>query len=286
MRSILCPAAAAALALAGSAPAQVLVPESAGDFSRFADGDLAGQNGWVPVTTTPTGVQVSGDRAVIQGGMSTPRPDVRYPFAAPVTLAPGASYYVGVVLRVNSADSRGNFEIVGSIAGGPERYATLAVGGPDFETGPGRWRAWLGGGRQSGQGGFYQGWPTAVFNQGQTYRMVLAYDSVAGQYNDLTTLYVDPASPDRSANPAAIPPRTNPSEFPGDVTGLILTPSDATFASSPGVEFERITAGTDFAAAYHFITPVPEPSSLALLGAGAASGAALAFRRRHAAPRP
>src|SRR5947209_5189305 len=89
-----------AWALAGATPAaaQVYVPPASGDFSGFADGDLAGQNGWVGVPTTPTGIQVQGGRVVVQvaGAGATDLPDARYPFGATVPGTAGTSYYVGL----------------------------------------------------------------------------------------------------------------------------------------------------------------------------------------------
>src|SRR5215213_7506854 len=104
MRTVLCLAATVLLGLVGNAPCQVYLPPSSGDFSLFANGELAGQNGWVPVTTTPTIGQINNGRMVVPFSFSPP-PPVRYPFAAAVPNTLGSSYFVGLTFRLNRTDN-------------------------------------------------------------------------------------------------------------------------------------------------------------------------------------
>src|SRR5207247_2282284 len=55
------------IGVAAPSSAQVYVPASAGDFAGFSNGDLAGQHGWKPLTTTPTGLQVINGKVVTLG---------------------------------------------------------------------------------------------------------------------------------------------------------------------------------------------------------------------------
>ncbi len=271
---------------AGASPAQVIIPPSSGDFSRFANGDLAGQNGWVPVTTTPTGVQISGGHAVMQGGLTTDLPDVRYPYTNPVPPTASASYYVGLTLRVNYVDPNQGFrDFLSSRTGDGKDAVILAAKMPSGASAP-FWQPLISAGREANGSTDYIFSDRQSFNRGQTYRMILAYDFVSGAGNDVFSLYADPVSPDRAANAPLLRDSGLFSsvwpEISSTVVGLTLTPQgSSTFAdTSTGVEIDRITAGTDFAAVYNFITPVPEPSSLLLAGAGFVALGMFRRRRR------
>ncbi|HEY1380539.1 MAG TPA: hypothetical protein VGF55_27305, partial [Gemmataceae bacterium] len=187
---------AVALVAAGPAAGQLYIPPTAGDFSLFADGDLAGQNGWVAATTAPTGVQISGGRAVVQAATATP-PGARYPFAATVPAAAGTSYYVGLTLRVTQSDavSQLGADILGAkTAAGPDGLR-LAVQG----TSPGQYRLLVTGGPTPPPTNTYNYFFANVSHPvGQSVRLILAYDFRGGAQDDGYTLYVDPTSPNRA----------------------------------------------------------------------------------------
>jgi hypothetical protein len=266
------------LAAAGPAAAQVVyLPPQAGDFSLFANGDLAGQNGWLPVTTTPTGVQISGGRAVIQSASgTTDLPDARYPFAAAVPATAGTSYYVGLTFRVTSVNttSASGGDVVAThttSAGDDGIRLSLLTGSP---VPAGQYALAICGG-PIGQFGANYYYNTSVSHQiNQTLRIILAYDFVAGTVNDRMTLYVDPASPVRAADTAEVNlpnsgQPTNPrwTDLSDLIGQTIMTPGSIVGGTpTPGFEIGRITAADNFAAVYSFITPVPEPSGLALVG--------------------
>ncbi len=274
-----------------SAPAAaqvVYVPPQAGDFSLFADGDLAGQNGWVPVTTTPTGVQISGGRVVVQSVQgTTDLPDARYPFTAAVPATAGTSYYVGLTLRVTSVPTVSNIDdVVGThntaAADDGVRLAVYTA----FQAPPGQYELAFCAGPAPGPSFTY--FPSPVSHTvGEALRVILAYDFVAGTAHDRASLYVDPASPDRTADTAEVNLRNTGPSNPywtdlGNLTGLTIVSPGFSLGGppTPGFEIGRIIAADNFAAAYSFITPVPEPSAVALLGAIAACVGARRWRAK------
>lgn len=269
-----------AMSVFSAAPAagQVYIPPSSADFSSFANGDLAGQNGWVPVSTTPTGVQINGGRAVVQAAASAP-PGVRYPFAASVPATAGTSYYVGLTLRVTQSDAVTQL--------GADILGSRTVAGPDAlrlavqTVSAGVYRFLVTGGPSSTNNYTYFFSGTASHAVGQTLRVVLAYDFRGGAQDDGYSLYVDPVSPTRAGDTAEFSVNNTAGTWAdlGDLAGTsIVSPPLFGPMNCPGFEIGRITAAGDFASVYSFITPVPEPSALALAG-GAAVAAVARFRR-------
>jgi hypothetical protein len=266
--------------------AQVYLPPGAGTFSGFADGDLVGQNGWTSVTTTPTGAQVVGGKLVFQGGLTSDPPDARYPFSATVPNTGGTTFYVGAAFRVTQADqnSLGISPVLSGRTTTAQDGPVLAVSGG---SGPPNtyWLLTRGGPSNSGTGVTYA---TDAVNRpdGQTIRVILAYDFVNGASNDMLGVYVNPSSPIRSNNTAAYTLTnfvSSSSDFSWQeltgLTGVTLSPQGTLSSTSPGLEFDTLSAAGDFTSVYSAIT-VPEPSALALVALPAASCVVRARRSR------
>jgi hypothetical protein len=271
--------------------AQIYLPTSAGNFGGFANGDLAGQNGWTAVSTTPTGAQVLGGKVVFQGGLTTDPPDARYPFASTVPTTAGTTFYVGAAFRVTQTD-QASLGISPVLSG----RTTTAQDGPVLAISGGSgapntfWLLTRGGPSNSGTGTTYA---TDAVNRpnGQTIRVILAYDFVNGASNDMLGVYVNPSSPSRSNNTAAYTLTnfvSSSSDFSWQeltgLTGLTLSPRGTLTSTSPGLEFDTLSAAGDFASVFNAIA-VPEPSALALATAPAAWGLSRVRRGRTAAHR-
>lgn len=255
--------AAALLGMVSAAPAQVYLPNTSGDFSLFADGELAGQNGWAAVTTTPTLGQISNGRMVSQFS-STTKPSVRYPFASAVPNTPGSSYFVGLTFRLNQL---GNSEVLSTVTsdGSTGVRLRLQLSSNTFS---------IAGGPAPFGGVSYTFDPSFQIVPGTEYRLVLSYDFLAGSGNDVVELFVNPTSPTRAAN---TPLLSYENFFPDwiDLASLVaLQFGSGPIPGTPGYDVGRVIAAGDFASVYSFITPVPEPSSLGLAGLAAAAGIA------------
>jgi len=279
-----------ALLAVRSSQAQVYLPTSAGNFSGFANGDLAGQNGWTAVTTTPTGVQVVGGIATFQGGLSSDMPDARYNFSSTVPSTAGTSFYLGAAFRVTSIDqaSPGLSPIMSGQTTTGQVGPVLGVSAGSGA--PGSFRFIARGGPSNSPNGITYALDSVNRPIGQTIRVVLAYDFVAGASNDVLRLYVNPTSPNRSDNTPAFTLTNFVSsgqdfswqEFTG-LTGVSLTPQGSFSSTSPGVEFDRLSASGDFTTLYNAL-PVPEPTALAAVVVPVTWGIVRARRPRVTAP--
>jgi hypothetical protein len=247
--------------------AQIYVPASDGDFSLFSDGDLAGQHGWSAVTTTPTGMQVSGGKVVTLGGQLVDPPDVRYTFAAPVPGTAGSTFYIGLNFRVTQLGSNSptfGSDFVGGQTAAGEFGPRLAYGRVIGSTG---YTFQLSGGTPQPPSSalIYLSDDVPRLPDG-ILRVIVAYDFISGSINDQISIYLDPTSPIR-ANNTPLFTFFNSSGLGwadlGNLTGLNLSVGLRANTSEIG----RVTAAGSFGEAYSFIT-VPEPSSLALAALG------------------
>jgi len=253
---------AALIVNAAPSAAQVYVPSTAGDFSLFINGDLAGQHGWVATTSTPTGLQVSGGKVMTSGGQTVDPPDVRYPFAAPVPATPGSSFYIGLSFRVTQVDTAAptvGSDFVGGQTVAGEFGPRLAFGRP-FNGSPG-YTFQLSGGTTQGSTLTYLTDNVPRFPDGDM-RVILAYDFVAGTLNDQFSIYLDPTLPVRSANTPLFTFVNSPGTGWTDL-GNLAALNLSVGLHAPTSEIGRVTATGTFGEAYSFIT-VPEPSSLVL----------------------
>lgn len=238
-------------------------------FNTYANGNLAGtsanavgQGTWAQtgtVNTTP--VQVSGGTVVLGSGQ-----DIYAPLTSPISLTAGSTFYIGATVTLTTASVTGDYflhftPVVGESSIFPERfYAKSAVGGFVF-----------GYNGSSGAANY----SSSVLSLNTSYRLVLAYTSVAGAINDTFALYVDPT--DTSVEINNTPFFTSGYIGTGaeviTVAGINLRQGSA--ANAPSVILDNLSVGTTFGE----IAPVPEPSVGAILGGFGLLGLFMSARR-------
>jgi hypothetical protein len=257
-------AAAISFGFAPTAKAQVVVLYSTG-FSTptYTDGVLnagtdtttPGQDGWIntsgggtnniPVSNTATNGIVS---------LTTSGQDVRRLFNGGVTVTSG-SVWLEADITVSAAQATGDY------------FLHLSDGGTsNFNA-----RTYI---KSSGAGfvmalGTGAGTPTygtTVLNFGTTYHILDRYDLVSGTTNDTGALYVNPVTMDGSGDT----PYVTATTIGIDATTIAAVAlRQGTGTAAPTLTVDNIEA---------FTTPVPEPSTMALLSV--AGVAALVRRRR------
>lgn len=266
MKTVVC-AAIAAMGLAATAQASLVFSSN---FSTFSNGDLAGQGGWTDAAAgTGSPIQVAGGMVVIPGGQATNAQDVRRAFT-PVPLTAGQSFYGGFSLRVNSAPSSGDgssYFVALEESGGAfdnARVVARQLTATTFQLGL----------RATGQSGnsFTFGAP---LNYGQSYNVIIAWDSVAGTANDVLYMFVDaPAGPRNNANAYVVNNQLNASGDAPGFNGFVFSQFGSSTLSTADAMFGRAAAATSYEAIAGFI---PAPGPMALLGL---AGLAAARRRR------
>ena len=120
---------------------------------------------------------------------------------------------------------------------------------------------------------------TTVLNLSQNYRVVLAYNAVAGAGNDTAFIYVDPTSATEGSN---TPYNATAFVWPGGTENLAVAEINlrqGTAANAPTLTVDNLGMATSFGEAYVY-TPVPEPTSLSLLGGFGLLALLISRRRR------
>jgi hypothetical protein len=113
---------------------------------------------------------------------------------------------------------------------------------------------------------------------GTTYRIVLEEDNVAGDKNDTFKLFVNPTDLTVAGNntPYESFSWTSATSEPATLVGINLRQGSA--SQAPTVAVDDLDVSGTFSDASTFT--VPEPSTLALFGLGAAIAGLVTFRRR------
>jgi hypothetical protein len=235
-----------ALLFAGSISLRATVLFS--DTFTYPDGTLVGQGGWVQTGTTATSpIQIAGGRAVL----GTSGQDVNAP-VGPFNLVDGSSIYLGATINVTSAQTAGDYFLNWAPSSGSTIYESRTeirdAGGAGFNVGL----------IQTASATI--SWGSGVYSYGQDYRMVVGYNSVTGTLNDTGDVWMNGTQ---------------------EVTGAVWTPSvnaeptvlgsvnlrQGSSTAAPALSIDDLNVATTFAEVATF-TPVPEPSTVALIGLG------------------
>ena len=230
-------------------------PIFADNFDSYTAGNLVGQGPWLQTGTVATfPVQVTAGNQVSLG---TSGQDVYAPTTPLTTIADGTSLYIGLDLDVTTATATGDYFLhftptVGNTSG---FYDKLFV----KSSGSGFVLGWL------GSSGGTTPYGTTVLNFGTTYRVVLAYNAVSGTLNDTGAIYVNPTDLSNPAGNTAYLTSgwTGTGAENENVAGINFRQGTATTA--PALLADNLDVSQTFSDTSTY-TPIPEPSSLALLG--------------------
>jgi hypothetical protein len=255
---------AASITLSAQTQAATYLSDS---FNSYSNGDLAGQGSWAQTgTTATTPIQVVNGVA----SFGTSGQDIYSPLSSIVTPADGTSFYIGLTLNVSAAQSGGDYFLHFA----PEVGTSTLFFGRTFvrSSGAGFQLGYL---ETSGAGGAVA-YGTTELSFATDYRVVLAYNRVAGTVNDTASLYVNPDDAGNESNntPYLTDTWTSASAEPVAIATLNFRQGAAGNAATLTVDN---LVGTDtFAEA----TVVPEPTTAGLVAVGAGLLAIRSRRRR------
>ncbi|MFZ4683452.1 MAG: PEP-CTERM sorting domain-containing protein, partial [Terrimicrobiaceae bacterium] len=215
------------------------------------NGNLVGQGSWVQTGTTATNpIQVTSSAAIVNNSGQ----DVYKAFSGTVPATAATSIYSVLDVTVTAAAAGGDYfahlsDPVGTTSNFYQRlFIQSATGGFRFgilET--------------SGAGGTTD-YGTTVLSFNTPYRVVVAWNFVAGALNDTQTIYIDPTDAIPANNTVyATTTWTTSTAEPAQLTAANLRQSSASYGAN--VDLFRVT--DDFSLAV-----VPEPSTCLLLGVG------------------
>ena len=262
MKNILLAGATASLVGISSSYGATLFSD---DFS-YPNGNLVGQGGWVQTSSTASPIQVAGGAAAL----GTSGQDIYSPLVSSLSLSAGPSFYYGLALNVSAAQATGDCFVHFT----PTAGDSISFFGQTFikSSGAGFVLGYL----EVSGGTVNYGSTVLSFNT--NYRLVVAYNNVSGPLNDTASLYVNPSDPRVEGNNTAYltDTWTSATAEPTAIAALNLRQGTAT--SSPTLTVDFLSAGDAFSAAGSF-SPVPEPSTWALFGAGVI-GLGLVIRRK------
>jgi hypothetical protein len=227
----------------------------ADNFDGYVNGDLAGQGPWVQNgASTATPAQVLNGRVMLGSSGQ----DLNAPLSSPFSLVDGTSFFIGATINLSAANATGDYFLHWS----PAVSSTIFISRVEARSSGAGFQ--LGYVETSGTGASLT-WGTQVLNFGQDYRMVLAYNVVAGAVNDTANLYVDPTDNLVEGNNTAYLSDTWNSATGETATMGAINLRQGTAANAATLSIDNLGVTTTFAEAATF-TPVPEPSSLSLLG--------------------
>jgi len=249
-------------------------PVFSDDFNSYASGNLVGQGPWTQTGTVATSpIQATGTQAVL----GTTGQDAYAPFSGgPITLTDGTSLYAGLTLDVTAAQAAGDYFLhftptAGNTSLFPDRLFAKS-------SGSGYVLGWV----ETTGGGALPTYGTTVLSYGTSYKVVMAYNDVAGTLNDSGTLYVNPTDLSIEANNTAYLTKTWTSTLPEGETFAAINFRQGTAANAPSVIVDDLNASQTFSEVATFTAaPIPEPQTLALVAGGFVL-LALRFRRRNA----
>lgn len=233
------------------------------DSFTYPNGNLGGQGGWITNNGTTFPIQVTGGKALL-----TPTGlDMNAPLSSPLSLVAGTSFYIGATLNFSAAQAGGDYFLNWSTATGSSilisRLHARSSGG-GFQLG------YL---ETSGSGGSLN-YGSTVLNFNQDYRVVVAYNVVAGTVNDTANVYVDPIDYAVESNNTAYLTDIWTSTTAESVTVGSINLRQGATANAPTLSVDNLVVATTFGEMV-----VPEPSSAALVALGVMALGVI--RRRH-----
>jgi hypothetical protein len=247
-------------------------------FSTFAPGNLVGQNGWTQSGATSTlPLQVTGGQVVIPFGQTVDNQDAYKNFTGTdLSLTGATGYFFGWRGSITNAPVIGGATTSSSFfaalstnanGGGFANYRVTAIdaGGGTYTLGV----------RITGQAGdpFTFGAPLP-YNTPHTFIGHVLPDAGGGM---LFNVYVNPTSSDLGSNTPYLSHPVAGGTPPTSIGSLILSQFASATVANVGALFDQAVATDNFSGAY--IALVPEPTSLILVGIGAAG--TLGLRRRN-----
>lgn len=222
------------------------------DSFTYPNGNLGGQGGWITNNGTTFPIQVTGGKALLTStGL-----DMNAPLNSPLSLVDGTSFYIGVTLNFSAAQAAGDYFLNWSPATGS---STLISRLHARSSGGGFQLGYL---ETSGTGGSLT-YGSTVLNFNQDYRVVVAYNVVAGTVNDTASVYVDPVDYAVESNntPYLTDSWTSVTGESTTVGSINLRQGSAANAATLSVD--NLVVATTFSEMV-----VPEPSSAALVALG------------------
>jgi hypothetical protein len=241
--------------ICGLLSATVYLPAAPSYVETFTypNSPLIGNDSWtITGTSVVNPIQVSSGRVPLANNGQ----DVNASIGAPLTLADGTSLYMGATINVSAAQTTGDYFL--HVGPGPagnsfDFYERVFV------------KSTTGGfllGYAETSGGAVPAYGTGVLSFGQDYRVVVAYNKVAGPQNDTASVYVNPTDNLVEGNNTAYVTKgwTSTSQETNIVGTINLRQGSATAAATLVVD--DLALGQSFSD----VTVIPEPQSLAVLG--------------------
>ena len=249
MKTLLCSTCGLLLATA-SIHAATLFSD---DFT-YNNGDLIGQGPWLQNgASVVTPVQSLNGRAMLGASGQ----DVNAALSSPFSLIDGTSFYIGATINISAAQATGDYFLHWS----PATSSTIFLSRLEARSSAGGFQ--LGYVETSGTGASLT-WGTTVLNLNQDYRVVVAYNVVAGGVNDTANVYVDPVDYALEGNNTPYLSDSWNSVTAETITLGAINLRQGTAASAPTLALDDLVVGT----AMSDMQVIPEPSSAALLGLG------------------
>lgn len=228
------------------------------------NGNLVGQGSWLQ-----NGASVVNPIQVTAGevGMLATGQDVNAALSSPFSLVDGTSFYIGSTINISAASAVGDYFLHWS----PATSSTVFVSRLHVRSSGGGFQL---GYLETASGGSLT-WGSTVLNLNQDYRVVVAYNVLAGALNDTADVYVNPTDFAVQANNTPYLTDAAWSSTLAETTTLgavNLRQGGSTTGATLSVD--DLYVATTFAE----MEVVPEPTSLALVAIGA--GAAMLRRRK------
>lgn len=249
------------------------------NFNSYANGNLAGltadalgQGTWRQTgASAVTPVQVNSGTVVL----GTSGQDVYSPLAQAIAITSGSSFYIAANIDITAAQATGDYFLhwstpVGTTSTFVSRLFARSSGA-GFQFG---YLVTSGGAPVIAYG-------TTVLSFNIDYRVVVAYNSVAGTLNDTFSVYVNPTDTAVEGNNTAyVTGAYGGSTSPESTSVDAINLRQGTAANAPSVIVDNLVVATTFTEGATGIgVLVPEPSTIALASLGGLV-ALMAIRRR------
>lgn len=235
------------------------------NFDSYS-GTLAGQGTWVQNgSSAVTPIQVTGGKAMIGSSGQ----DLNAPITPNYNLVDGTPFYIGATINLSAAQTSGDYFLHWSPATGSSSFLSRLFA-----------KSTTGGyllGYVETAGGAVVSYGTTTLSLNQDYRVVIAYDPVAGTLNDTASVYVDPTSyGSEGANTPYVTKSWTSTIAESTVLGAInLRQGSATAA--PTLSLDDLVVSTAFGDMQ--VVTVPEPCTASLVGLGLLAGTLIRRRK-------